>query len=569
MSNTTDFLHKQEISYKEVPGGELVVDICPVAGCEGKFYINKEKGLYDCKKCQAKGNLFKFKSLYGVVEGVVSAHDLIGKEFKPMDPMQLGLHEALLWNNQNAIDYLHSRGFTDDTIRHFHLGYMADGQGEWIAIPYIQDGKLWNFKYRRFAGGDKTFKRIKDCATTLFNIDNIDYTKKGIVAVEGEMDAIAAWQMGITNVIGMTAGAGTFKPEWVKVFSQFTTTFLCLDSDEKGQTGARKVAEKIGLKKTKNVLLPVKDANEFLVTINDAGKFKALIGKATQFEVNNVGTMSDLVNKLDAWFDGTGGGIQGLQTGFSQFDNLTKGLKAGDLVIMSGDSGVGKTTLCNNIINNLVQTDSPVFYFSLEGQLEYYITRMMGAELERPYTELRSNPEEWDRIKRRMSSLPLYFYSGPQGGLTLEQMRELIPTVVNLYDIKCIVIDNLQKMVRGADTMYYQRLAEAVSVLKDMAVDCKIPIILIAHITKTNEDKKVITMHDVKGSSTIYQDADIFTILQVIKQKYYLSLDKNRMGEGGIHIELVVNKEIGLFKESGGEIVQTEGLGKTPRTNSS
>jgi len=448
------------------------------------------------------------------------------------------------------------------------LGYMSDSQGEWIAIPYIQDGKLWNFKYRRFAGGDKQFKRMQGCATILFNIDNLDYSKNGILAVEGEMDAMAAWQMGVTNVIGMTAGAGTFKPEWVKVFSQFKTTYLCLDSDEKGQMGAKKIADKIGLKKTKNILLPVKDSNEYLM--NQAytpQQYLALVGSAKQFETTHVGTIADIVHKLDNWFDGVDNGIQGLATGFPQIDALTKGLKAGDLVILSGDSGIGKTTLANNIINNLVQLDNPVFYFSLEGQLEYYIARMIGAELGLAYTQLRDNAEDWINIKKHVASLPLFYYNGPQGGLSLEQVKELIPTVVNLYDIKCLVIDNLQKMMRGSDTQYYQRLAETVSVLKDIAVDCKIPIVLIAHITKMNEDKQVITMHDVKGSSTIYQDSDMFLILQKIKQKMFLSIDKNRMGQGGVHVEMLVNKDIGKFEEAGSAPVNTEDVGKAPRTH--
>ena len=549
-----------------MPGNELIMQICPVGGCEGKFYINKDTGLWDCKKCQSKGNLFKFKSLYGVVEGVISSKDLIGSEFKPMDSSLIGAAEAQLWSNQNAIDYLRGRGFNDETIRHFHLGYMQDAQGEWIAIPYIQDGKLWNFKYRRFAGGEKTFKRIKDRATVLFNIDGIDYTKGGIVAVEGEMDAMAAWQMGVTNVIGMTAGAGTFKPEWMKVFSQFKTTYLCLDSDEKGQLGAKKIAEKIGYKKTKNMILPTKDANEYLMTYNDPIAFQKELGKAKQLDITNVATVADIVNRLDDWLDGANNGMQGIQTRFPQFDNCTRGLKAGDLCIYSGESGIGKTTLINNFILNIVGDDVPVFYISLEGQIEYYVARMMGAFLGVPYDKLKSNAEAWEKVKRWMSERPLTFYSGPQGGLSLEQIKELIPTVVNLYDVKAVFIDNLQKVVRGSDNMYYQRLAETVSVLKDVAVDCKIPVGLIAHVTKTPDDKKVLTMHDVKGSSTIYQDADIFAIFQTIKDKKYISLEKNRMGVDGVNIEIDANAETGEFKEAGFAPIQQSEVGRTPRT---
>src|SRR3972149_3653724 len=94
-----------------------------------------------------------------------------------------------------------------------------------------------------------------------------------------------------------------------------------------------------------------------------------------------------------------------------------------------------------------------------------------------------------------------------------KKLQELLPAAVKLYDIEFVAIDNLQKFVKGVHDIF-QRTGEAVSILKDLSVDLKIPILMISHITKRKYDSKSpITMHDAKSSSTIYQDADVVLII--------------------------------------------------------
>lgn len=565
-----DFLDKQEVDYVKASGAskELVVRPCPFCGTEkDKFYVNRETGLFDCKICGEKGNFFKLKKAYGVVDNVGSARDMIGKEFKPLDMSLLDTYQSALRQNGNARDYLATRGFAQETIDHFKLGYKADHDGEWIAIPHFQEGKLWNFKFRRFAGGEKDFRRIPGQPTTLFNIDGLNHEKKAIVIVESETDAMAAWQMGVTNVVSGTAGAASYSPSWNKVMSQFATVYIALNTDAAGEKGARSFAEKIGMKKCRKVTLPVNDVNEMLqderFTSTD---FQNLFGKsAEKFEVKDVSSASDIVARLDDWYSGATNGIIGHATGFSQLDHITRGLKGGDLIILSGDSGIGKTTFLNNIVNHQVQLDKPTFGFYLEGQIEYYFSRMVGGELGMPYESLDKDPVQFEEIKKQMSELPFHYFSGSQGGLTIEYMKEFIPAVVALYDVEVLVLDNLQKLVRGGDAGRYLRESEAVSVLKDLAVDLNIPVILISHVRKRDPNQKIITMQDMKGSSTIFQDADQVWILQPVKEQYYLTIEKNRMGEDGVNIPFEFDKTLGVFSESGAT-VDASSLGRAPRT---
>ena len=104
-----------------------------------------------------------------------------------------------------------------------------------------------------------------------------------------------------------------------------------------------------------------------------------------------------------------------------------------------------------------------------------------------------------------------------------------------------------------------QETSRTVSAVKDYAVDLKIPIVLISHIRKPEKERKRVTMHDAKSSSTIYQDADVYLTLWNNKGKnediddMIISIDKNRMGEGGIDIDMVYEKDIGTYRERSGD----------------
>lgn len=548
MSKVTDFLDQQKIKYIQSTPKELLVSPCPICGStKNKFYINKEKGLYDCKICGERGNFFKFKSLYGVVDEMKSLSDSLEEEMKPMKWEVMEEHADDLWDHEDAVEYLKGRGFSEKTISHFKLGYQSTTDGEWITIPHIQDNQLWNIKSRRYAGGDKTFRRVTGQPTVLYNVDNVDENNETLFVTESETDTIAAYELGITNCVSLTGGAQTFKPEWKGFFAKFSKIYLLLDSDKEGQKGARKLAEKIGLGKTYNIILPVKDVNEFLLN-NSHKDMKELIKNAERFEMNDVSTMKDVVDAWDTWFGGDDNELQGISTGYPILDHFTKGLKAGELIVLTGNTGIGKTTFVNNMVDYIVRQGQPVLGFYLEGQINYMVARMISPHYGIPYSEINTNPDRYEQIKMETASLPLHWYSGPQGGIEADTLKEFIPAVVDLYGIKLIVIDNLQKIVRGIDNEA-RRTAQTITVLQDLAVDMKIPIILIAHPTKIDKGRNIVTMYDLKSSSDIYQQAGSIWVLQRNREERWLTIEKNRMGQDQVDIKLDVDMTLGSFRE--------------------
>mgnify|MGYP001609630280 CR=1 FL=1 len=540
------FVNDAEIDYISATETELCIKVCPFCGNSNhKMYVNKATGLYNCKVCGQSGNIFMLKAKYGILDDIAQA-DILHKQYKSLIFSNIQIGQDNLIKNKSAKEYLYSRGFTDKTIDFFKLGL----KDEWILIPHVFEKELWNFKMRRWEG-DKAFKRVSGQPTVLFNADTLNYDKKAIMLVESETDCMAAWQMGMENVVSLTGGAQSFKPEWLKIFNKFQQVYIVLNSDAPGQLGAKKIAEKIGFQKCYNAILPTKDVNDYLKEKQDSSFKKYVKDNAYKFTIKNVTQLGDYINKIDTWFD-EDGSLEGISlSDFPRLNKILNGFKAEDLIILMGDSGVGKTTWVLNSVLQMIREDRRCLLFCLEGKIHYYILRMMSIQSGKKMEELRNSQSEWDILKDTFAEYPLYFYSGSQAEMDPKRMSELLPVATKLYDIEFVAIDNLQKFVKGAHDIF-QRIGEAVSILKDLCVDLKIPILMISHITKRKYDSRSpITMHDAKSSSTIYQDADVVLIINVQKNgDYEIVVEKNRMGEGGMRIPISLNKNIAKYYET-------------------
>ena len=556
MLNVRKFLEEQNFEFKKTTSDQYTIKICPLCNDDRwKFYINATSGLWDCKICAESGNLYQLKGKLGGISEITSISKLFENK-KELDISMLDDYIDNLKNNKKAYKYLtDTRKFTDETIKHFKLGLDED----WIVIPHFQDGKLWNLKMRNYK--EKDFRRVTGQPSVLFNVDNVDTTKKALLIVESETDCIAATQMGIKNVVGLTVGAGTFLPEWIPFTLKFKEVYICLNSDIAGQKGAYKVAEKLGLEKCKNVILPSKDVNDYL--IEHSGKdFYKLVKNAKRFNIKNITDVAEYIKELDEWLDG-GDSLYGLKLPFLKINNYLNGFKEEDLIIISGDTSVGKTTICFNMIHSFLKQGYRCLVFLLEGKIKYHILRMISADARIRTIDIqkdKSSVPDWDNIKLKFSDYPLYFYSGAQSEMNPKKLTELLHAAAKLYDIDFVLVDNLQKFVKGDDRHLVQETSRTVSTIKDLTVDLKIPIALISHIRKPERDRKRVSMHDAKSSSTIYQDADIFLTLWNNKNKkddedkMILTIDKNRMGEGGIDVNMVFEKDIGLYREKAGDI---------------
>ena len=271
--------------------------------------VNLAKGVYYCNSCHSKGNIHTmYKFLYNLSNE--AAWFQLGDALKiprpdgtkPTRPdIEVGLvsyYHAQLMNLTGPIRGVlkERRGLVDDTLRAFQLGW----DGDRITIPiYNEYNKLVNFRRYKWNSTDDKYKvlnYVDEFKNTygevqIFGIDQVlDETIESVVWCEGEMDRICAEQYGFPAACP-TSGAGTWKPEWTKLFRNKKRVYLAQDNDEAGRIATRRLCEKLYRVVDVYTLnwpedFPNKgDITDFFVKCNQTAEdFQELLDKATKYE---------------------------------------------------------------------------------------------------------------------------------------------------------------------------------------------------------------------------------------------------------------------------------------------
>jgi DNA primase len=146
--------------------------------------------------------------------------------------------------------YWKSRGFTDETIARFRLGYMDthDGFGFWT-LPIHEDGLFRQVQLRR----DNPSKMIRKYYSTgknyLFNSDILRLVDN-IIITESPVSAVRVMQEGLP-AMSHDGGSGYWDKDWINKFMYCKKITVLYDNDDAGIKGAKKVAKSLGEYRTK------------------------------------------------------------------------------------------------------------------------------------------------------------------------------------------------------------------------------------------------------------------------------------------------------------------------------
>ena len=141
------------------------------------------------------------------------------------------------WNTQHAIDYMRGRGFDDDTLRYFRVGYSnkpdkrTKKPKNMIIVPmHDPKGMPVGLIGRSASDVDKVFKNSKGLPKreTLFNLHRAKRYET-VIVVESAFDAMRVHQAGFPNVVA-TLGIITDK-QMALLNRHFSTIIIFTDND--------------------------------------------------------------------------------------------------------------------------------------------------------------------------------------------------------------------------------------------------------------------------------------------------------------------------------------------------
>jgi replicative DNA helicase len=214
--------------------------------------------------------------------------------------------------------------------------------------------------------------------------------------------------------------------------------------------------------------------------------------------------------------------ITGVPTGYYEFDNMTSGLQASDLIIVAGRPSMGKTTFAMNIAENVViKNQSPVLIFSMEMPGESLVMRLLSSLCRIDQLRIRTGKledEDWPRISSTVSMLseaPLFIDDTP--ALSPAEIRARSRRLMKEHGkLGLIVIDYLQLMqVPGFNENRTAEISEISRSLKSLAKELKVPVIALSQLNRGLEqraDKRPV-MSDLRESGALEQDADLIVFI--------------------------------------------------------
>jgi replicative DNA helicase len=220
---------------------------------------------------------------------------------------------------------------------------------------------------------------------------------------------------------------------------------------------------------------------------------QATTGRTTTDPIR-VGTlMADLMDRIEAAGNHTGH-LRGLSTGLADLDRLTTGLRPGQLVIVAGRPGLGKSVFGIDLLRQTaIKANRPALHFSIEMGRDEIVDRIASAEARIPYTRIRDgklSDGDWARlatvIGRDIDPAPLFL--DDTAGLTLADIRGKARRIQQRHGLDLIVVDYLQIMTTaGRSDNRARELAELSGGLKVLARELDIPIVAICQLNRGPE----------------------------------------------------------------------------------
>lgn len=236
---------------------------------------------------------------------------------------------------------------------------------------------------------------------------------------------------------------------------------------------------------------------------------------------------------------GRDGAMAGIPTGFADLDRLLNGLHPGQMVVVAGRPGLGKSTLGLDFARAAsIRHGLTSAVFSLEMSKIEVVTRLLSAEARVPLHVLRSgqlSDDDWTRLARRMgeiSEAPIFVDDTPN--MTLMEIRAKARRLRQRHDLKLVVVDYLQLMTspRRVESRQ-QEVADLSRGLKLLAKEIECPVVAVSQLNRGPEQRtdKRPQLSDLRESGAIEQDSDVVILLH--RDDYY-DKESPRAGEADI-----------------------------------
>lgn len=283
------------------------------------------------------------------------------------------------------------------------------------------------------------------------------------------------------------------------------------------------------------------DLPDMITTLNNLTQDAQLsIHKSSEYMTSIAGKVVDDIEESVK----RGDVRMGMPTGWKFLDKYLGGWNKGNVVILAGRPGSGKTAMAMNLSIEASQFGN-VLFFSLEMSKEELAKRFLATMGEIHNYKIRNSKvtvDDLERMSRVLMSFNGEFHVDDDATMTIYDLVGKARLHKAKHGLNLVVIDYMQ-LLKGTKQNREQEVAEISRQLKIMAKELGVTVIALAQLSRKSEERadKRPLLSDLRESGAIEQDADVvmfpFRPAYYEKEKPEIELDaeliimKNRHGE--------------------------------------
>lgn len=433
-----------------------------------------------------------------------------------------------------AVAYMQSRGISGDTLERHGVtdikGYhgtssflkdkyppdvlrqagLFDATGKlWfedypLILPYRRDGKV-EFLQAHCMDSERTPRHLRprEAVPFLYNVDILRTLGDGdpVFLVEGVMDCLTLEERGYQAVAA--ASIAHFKPEWVKEFRRLEV-YLVYAGGEGGERSAAAMA--VLFAKSDLALRGLRlprghDVSSFFEEGGTQPEFEHLVQTAPRIKTakpvlvsENRGSMAEFLDELRQHEKRTKAAdhrFLGLDTGFPVLNQVCGGidpLGLGQLCLVTGEAGCGKTTLCLQMAWQILENNEVAVLYVSYNEPKFVLRLRTLCHLSKiPANALLKGNVQADRLAAAVEEMSKwgkgFFAVEASRDTTVEILRDYCQRVRTITGERrvLVVIDPLEAIpVLGREAARTSQFEARASGLHFLSRELGIPIVLVS-----------------------------------------------------------------------------------------
>ena len=484
------------------------------------------------------------------------------QEARQLNVTDLGYHAGVSSS-------IKDRGINEDTCKKYGVKVIYNGNGliQKHLYPYYDEKGTMIGTKTRFVK-DKQFSIVGSTTNAGLFGQQLFNGGKYVTITEGEVDAMSVYQMLGSKypVVSIKNGVASALKDIKKSYTwldKFDNIVINFDNDEVGREASKRVAELFSPSKVKIVKLPegFKDAND----ICKARKYDEYVKCWWNAPVHAPDGIIKGTTLLDEVLkpvvkSTTSYGWQGL-------DDLTYGIRSGELVTITAGTGLGKTSVIKELVYHIYKsTEQNIGMIMLEESPKISALDLMGIEanlpLRRPDITL-SKEDKIEYFNKTVGSGRFYFYNH-FGSNSVDNIISRVRYMAKALECKFIVLDHISMVVSSQEFGDERKsIDEIMTKLRTLVQETDVALICVSHLKrpdgKGHEEGAVTSLSQLRGSGSIAQLSDMVLGLErdaqneneVMRNTTSLRVLKNRfVGMTGPATYLFYDKDTGRLHET-------------------